>query len=119
MHGAVPYRDFPMEYPPFSLFFFILPRLFASTYIPYVVAFEIEVVIFSLVGLYIIYDISSRLGKEPWKLMTVYTLAILAIGPITGQQYDIFPSILGIKREIVGVAFHRTILISLNLLRIE
>jgi uncharacterized membrane protein len=94
MHGSLPYRDFSMEYPPFSLFFFILPRLFASSYIGYAVLFQIEVVIFSLIGLYIIHDVALRLGQAPWKMLTVYTVAILAMGPITGQQYDIFPAVL-------------------------
>jgi uncharacterized membrane protein len=94
MQGSLPYRDFPLEYPPFSLFFFILPRLFASTYIPYAVLFEIEVVVFVLIGLFVINDIARRLGRAPWKMLTVYTLAVLAMGPITGQQYDIFPAVL-------------------------
>lgn len=56
--------------------------------------YQAEVVFFDLIGLYVIYLIARRLGKAPWKLMTVYTICILAIGPIVGQQYDIFPAVL-------------------------
>lgn len=90
----VPYREYAMEYPPFSLFFFIPPRLITSTYSAYVLAYQAEVLIFDLVGLWLIYTIARRLGKAPWKMLSVYTLSLLAIGPIISQQYDIFPAIL-------------------------
>ena len=94
LQGNLPYRDFSFEYPPFSLLFFILPRLFASTWPAYAVIYQIEVVIVDAIGLFLVYLIARRLGKAPWKLMTVYTLCILAIGPIVGQQYDIFPAVM-------------------------
>jgi uncharacterized membrane protein len=94
MHGSLPYRDFSFEYPPFSLLFFILPRLLASTWLPFSVFYQIEVVIVDLLGLFLVNLIARRLGKAPWTLMTVYTLCILAIGPITGQQFDIFPAVM-------------------------
>jgi uncharacterized membrane protein len=50
--------------------------------------------LFDLVGLWLIYKIARRLGKAPWKMLTIYTLSLLAIGPIISQQYDIFPAIL-------------------------
>lgn len=93
-HGGLPYRDFNFEYPPFALFFFILPRLFTSTYKTFVNYYHFEVFIFILIGLFVIYYIARRLGKAPWKMLAVYTIAILAIGPIVAEQYDIFPAIL-------------------------
>ncbi len=94
MHGQLPYRDFVLEYPPFALFFFILPRLFTAKYLTYAILYQTEVIIFLIIGLWIFYDISRRLDRQPWKLMTVYTLGVLAIGPITGNQFDVFPAIL-------------------------
>lgn len=94
MHGSIPYRDFSFEYPPFALLFFILPRLVSSTFLVFAIVYELEVLIFSLVGLFVVYRIAGRLGKAPWKLLTVYTLSVLAIGPIIAQQYDIFPAIM-------------------------
>lgn len=94
MRGQVPYRDFSFEYPPLALLFFLLPRLVASTYPIFAAVFEAEVLIFCLIGLFFVYSIARRLGKSPWKLMIVYTVCILAIGPIVAQQFDIFPSIM-------------------------
>ena len=94
LQGSLPYRDFTMEYPPFALFFFILPRLIASTYTSYAVAYQVLVLIFDIIGLCVVYSVARRLGKAPWKMLTIYTLAILAIGPIIAQQYDIFPAVL-------------------------
>lgn len=94
MDGSLPYRDFTLEYPPFALFFFILPRLFTSSLAVYAIAFQVEVFLFDLLGLYLIYRIAQSQGKALWKMLTVYTVAILAIGPIIAQSYDIFPAII-------------------------
>ncbi len=94
LQGNLPYRDFSLEYPPFALVFFILPRFFASTWLRISFAYQAEVLIFDFIGLLIIYLIARRLGKAPWKLLSLYTVAFLAIGPIIGQQYDIFPAVL-------------------------
>ena len=93
LEGQLPYRDFVLEYPPVALLFFILPRLAATTFPLFSILFQIEVLICSLIGLYVIYKIALRLGKAPWKIMGVYTLCILAIGPIIAQQFDIFPAV--------------------------
>ena len=94
INGNVPYLNFDLEYPPFSLLFFILPRLGASEWSSFSTLYQAEVLVFVLAGLWLIYSIARRLGQAPWKLMTVYTVAILAIGPIAGQQYDIFPAVM-------------------------
>lgn len=94
LHGSLPYRDFPLEYPPFALIFFILPGKFAATWQNFAVYYQIEVVVFDIIGLYLMYLIARRTARAPWKLLAVYTAGILVIGPITGQQYDIFPAVL-------------------------
>jgi len=94
MKGSLPYRDFALEYPPFALFFFLLPRLFTTNYITYAILFGIEIFTFILIGLILVYQIALQRHLSPWKLMAVYTIGILAIGPITGQHYDIFPGVL-------------------------
>jgi hypothetical protein len=93
-NGHLPYQDFPLEYPPFSLIFFLLPRLFASSLSAYAGAFEIEVLLFDLLGMYILYRIARKWDMPPWKLLMVYSVAILAIGPIFIESYDVFPAIL-------------------------
>jgi uncharacterized membrane protein len=94
LEGGLPYRDFSLEYPPFALLFFILPRFFTSNYWTYAVYYRIEVFIFMVVGLLVIYKIAQRMGKAPWKMLLIYTLAVVAIGPIIAEQYDIFPAVM-------------------------
>jgi uncharacterized membrane protein len=107
--GSLPYRDFALEYPPFSLLFFILPRLLGSTWQTFAIYYQAEVIIFDLIGLLVIYAVANRLGKSPWQMLSVYTLAILALGPITGQQYDIFPAIISLAAVyFLGLGKHKT-----------
>jgi uncharacterized membrane protein len=94
IHGQIPYRDFSLEYPPLALLFFIIPRLFTDQWQVFSLIYQGEVLIFALLGLWVIYRIAQRMGKEPWKLMAPYILGILVIGPILGQQYDIFPAVM-------------------------
>ncbi|MEN6472515.1 MAG: glycosyltransferase 87 family protein [Syntrophaceae bacterium] len=94
MDGDLPYRDFNLEYPPLALVFFLLPRLFTTVYPTYVMVYKVEVFICMLIGLMVIYRSAARLRQAPWKVMSVYTLGILAVGPIIAEQYDLFPAIL-------------------------
>jgi uncharacterized membrane protein len=96
LHGELPYKDFALEYPPFSLFFFLLPRLFASTWLTFAVYFQVEVVIVDIIGLLLIYSIARRLGRSPYLWLSIYTVGILVMGPIVGQQYDIFPAVMSL-----------------------
>ncbi len=92
--GLVPYRDFPLEYPPVALVFFTIPRLFASTFAGYAIGFQIEVVVADLASLAAIAAITKRSGGSMWLALVGYTIAVLAIGPIVGRQYDLFPAAL-------------------------
>ena len=94
MQGDVPYLDFTLEYPPLALLFFVLPRLASSFVSDYIILFKAEVLLAILIGLVITYLISCRMGKAPWKMMLVYTMCILAVGPIIAEQFDIFPAVL-------------------------
>ena len=94
IHGQIPYRDFSLEYPPLALIFFIIPRLFADGWPLFSILYQVEVMVFAIIGAAVIYKIARRLGKPSWKLLLPYVIGILAIGPITGQQYDMFPAVL-------------------------
>lgn len=93
-NGQIPYRDFIIEYPPAALIFFSLPHLFVSSYSTYTVAFIVEIALFDLAGLVIISSVSRHLGLSQWKTLTVFTLALLAVGPIIINSYDLIPSML-------------------------
>jgi hypothetical protein len=92
--GQMPYRDFNLEYPPLALLFFLIPRLFTAQWTVFAVLYQSEILIFAWLGLWVTFLIARKLGKAPWKLLAPYTLAILFIGPIIGQQYDIFPAVM-------------------------
>ena len=94
LQGQVPFIDFNMEYPPLALLFFILPRLASSALPTFTLFYKAEVLLAILIGLFLIYLIARRMGKAPWKIMLVYVLCILAVGPILAEQFDIFPAIL-------------------------
>jgi hypothetical protein len=96
LEGSIPYHDFAFEYPPFSLLFFILPRLGASTWLTFSMYYQAEVIVFDIIGVFIMYKIARKLGNPPWLLLAIYTLCILAMGPIIGQQFDIFPAVMSL-----------------------
>ncbi len=92
--GLIPYRDFPMEYPPLALVLFLIPRIFTSNAATYTVYFTAEVILFDLAGLLLIYATARHFKFSPWLPLTVYTLLLLAMGPIVSQRFDLFPPIL-------------------------
>jgi uncharacterized membrane protein len=92
--GLLPYRDFTLEYPPLSLIFFGLPRIITSSDALYTKIFQYEVLVFDIIGLLLIFDIARRLGEPRWKALSIYTLGVLAIGPIIIQTFDIIPAVM-------------------------
>ncbi len=94
IEGNIPYRDFTFEYPPFSLLFFLLPQLLTASIDNYQIVFQLQVFLFILLGLFLLYRIGKLQGRPVLGMFVVYTLAILASGPIIIQSYDIFPAIL-------------------------
>jgi uncharacterized membrane protein len=92
--GLLPYRDFTLEYPPLSLIFFGLPRIITSSDALYTKIFQFELLVFDIIGLLLIFDIARRLREAPWKALSIYTLAVLAVGPIIIQTFDIIPAVM-------------------------
>ena len=92
--GELPYRDFDLEYPPLALAAFSLPRIFAGTPSSYTIAFAVEMLLWEILGLVLIYAFARRLKQSPWAALSVYTLALLAIGPIIGERYDVMPAVM-------------------------
>lgn len=92
--GKLPYLDFAVEYPPLVLMFMTLPRLVATAPDAYAQAFSIQMMLFDLLGLFIIAALSRRLNLTLWKTLAIYTMALLAIGPIITIRHDIIPAII-------------------------
>ena len=92
--GQMPYLDFPVEYPPAALLFMLIPRLF-SPYAPsYILGFTLEMLFFDLLAMLLICGLAGRLKLPLWKTLAVYTLAILAIGPLIINRFDLIPAVM-------------------------
>lgn len=90
--GRVPYRDFAMEYPPGALIFFALPRLISHTITQYYAAFRVEVILFDVSIVLALNAIARRAGVDRFAVLIAYTVFVLTVGPIIGQDFDIFPA---------------------------
>ena len=94
--GQLPYRDFFAEYPPLAIAFFTIPRMLGESFRWYYVWYQVEVVIADLLIVIALYLAARRWALSPWQLIGVYTAAVLAVGPINLQQFDIFPAALSL-----------------------
>jgi uncharacterized membrane protein len=92
--GQMPYLDFSIEYPPLALAFMLIPRLFSSNPDLFADLFNAEMLVFDLIGLFLIAAIARRWGKSVWKTLAVYSLALVCIGPLIVVRFDIIPAIL-------------------------
>ena len=89
-NGEVPV----MEYPPFALVFFAIPRLFVDTAWGYNVAYVAEVMVFMVVGLLLVSKLAERMGHDQKRAMLVYAILMLLMLEFVVDRYDIFPAIL-------------------------
>jgi len=94
VNGLLPYRDFSVEYPPVAMLFIALPRLFASGFESFVWAYSVEVTILNLAGIYCLMVLARDLKYNPWKILGIYTIALLALGPLVVCRLDFIPAML-------------------------
>jgi hypothetical protein len=119
LSGLLPYRDFVLEYPPFALVFFTLPRILGESFRWYYVWFQTQVVVFDLLTLGTLYVAARWWSLSVWRVLGVYTVVVLAVGPITLHQYDIFPatfSVLAIVWFARGRDFGAWVFLALGLM---
>jgi Predicted integral membrane protein len=90
--GEMPYRDFMFEYPPFSMVFMAIPRLFTSDSHIYCIIYSILTFIFFIIGMIYISKISKmyNLTKTNMMVFVAFTLIFANIFLLT--RYDIFPT---------------------------
>jgi hypothetical protein len=87
--GAVPYRDYLVEYPPLALGIFLLPRLFANTLASYRLPFAALMLLFDALGAYLVaLCLAERLlpRRLGW-----YALCVAALYPFLANRYDWAP----------------------------
>lgn len=94
VRGEVPYRDFFFEYPPFALVPFTLPRLLSASPFGWEQLYTWQILLWDLLGITFITWASLQLGRSPIVALGVYTLGLVAVGPLSTQRFDLVPSVL-------------------------
>jgi uncharacterized membrane protein len=94
LDGKIPYHDFTSEYPPLALLSFLLPGLISTSFPAYSWLFATELMIFDLLVLLMLADLASTLKISVKNTLAVYTLLIIAVGPILVGRYDLLPAML-------------------------
>ncbi len=105
LDGQIPYRDFPVEYPPAALPVFALPALAEDEH--YGSAFEIVMWCCAVAALALLAATLARLGAPSMRLYAALAfagLAPLAIGSVILTRFDLWPAALtaGALAALVG-----------------
>jgi hypothetical protein len=100
VHGQLPYRDFPLEYPPLSLVPFLLPVLLPGGglgFSHYQSAFELVMAACAIGLVPIVVATVVRLGGRRSEIALaagLVAIAPLLLGSLTISRYDLWPALL-------------------------
>ena len=87
--------DIPItEYPPLSLIFFVLPRIFFSDPAGYNVGYVIMIFVITIVGLHLMRRTAESLNMNPVWAMTIYSVLIALLLEYVADRYDIIPAVM-------------------------
>ena len=98
--GLMPYRDFPLEYPPLSLPVFLLPAVLpfgGLDYPSYRTAFEVLMTVCVMGFVPIVVTTGVALRANRWQLALGVAIAAaspLLLGPLMISRYDPWPALL-------------------------
>jgi uncharacterized membrane protein len=120
LEGKLPYRDFDLEYPPFALLPFVLPRLIAlglanNSYI-YAFLFLLQNILFSTINMLLLLRVVSVRNSQRQRIIVLvfYTLFALVISPVLLWRYDLFTTVLTVV-ALVAVLSNRPTLAGISL----
>lgn len=91
-HGEIPI----MEYPPFALVLFAIPRLFASSPWGYNALYVVMVYIAVIAGMIYVRRIAEMYDASQTKAMVVYCVLIVMFLQFVADRYDIFPMVMSL-----------------------
>jgi hypothetical protein len=94
--GDVPYRDFFIEYPPLSLPFTIVPRLFTTTFVGYKIAFALEMLVLAAILLQMVAAwVEDHEGPNRVASRLLWAVAILTLlGRLVPTRLDLAPTLM-------------------------
>ena len=90
--GMIPYRDFTFEYPPFSIVFMAIPRLFTSDEYVYCLIYSALTFIFFIIGMIYISKISKMYNLTKTNMMAFVAFTLIFANIFLLTRYDIFPT---------------------------
>jgi uncharacterized membrane protein len=95
LHGALPYRDVFVEYPPGAFAVFMPPTVFGAAH--YNAAFKSLMALCGVATLALLALVLAELGasqRRVWTAVGLFALSPIALGPISLNTYDPWPALL-------------------------
>lgn len=98
--GQLPFRDFPLEYPPFALVSFFLPQALVPlrplTFPAYALGFLLENAFFAAIAALTLQKIADHGSYWGWSKRAGQSFLLLTVvlSPLLPWRYDLFPALL-------------------------